>query len=530
LDIFKNSNDSVGIANCYISLGHIYRRLNQRNEEIKYHKASFEIFSRMEIPERTGVASHNLGESYYYTRNLKKARTLTKLSITINDSIKNLSVLSSCYKVMGLIELEEKNLEEAEKNFKQVLDIADALGENSQKIAAVEAMLGLAKVYRIQKKYENQRLYLMQASDFSRKYELAEFLQASLQGLIEFHTKNGNNESASIYLQSFRIISDSIENKQLQDRYNLTKSVVEVHELTGEKSRLEKKNLVQSQQLQTWSTLSITISVLFLIVLLFFLTFLRFNYRLKASKKVIERQNKELEVLNSTKDKFFGIVAHDLKSPLISLYTFSGMLIDHYDELTREQITEMSAELKTSADNSIKMAENLITWAQLQMKEYNYKQENLLINELTSTIIDIYSDVATQKGIFFSAEVAEDLIIQGDKNQIQLIIRNLLNNAIKFTKPDGTVWLKAFKEEDEAIIEVSDTGVGMSREMIDNLFKLEKSSSTEGTSGEKGTGLGLMLILEFLKLNGGSMDIESGLGKGTIFKVKLKKGLPRFEK
>ncbi len=249
------------------------------------------------------------------------------------------------------------------------------------------------------------------------------------------------------------------------------------------------------------------------------------NTELTSNIQVIAEQSHQLEKLNATKDKFFSIVAHDLKSPLCSLKSFSTLLIDHFDSLDKDDILTMSKQLSDSVDSTIKMADNLITWATVQMGESQFNEETIKVKDITSNIFDVYQKVALEKGINVSFSVDDSLSIIGDKNQIEFVIRNLVNNAIKFTHKNGFVSLTAKSLPDGLVqISVSDSGVGISDEYKRELFSISKKQSINGTDGEKGTGLGLMLSYEFMKLNGGQIDIESSLGKGSTFHIKFKSG------
>ncbi len=249
------------------------------------------------------------------------------------------------------------------------------------------------------------------------------------------------------------------------------------------------------------------------------------NKELTSNIQVIEEQREQLEKINATKDKFFSIVAHDLRSPLSSLKMFSSLLIDDFDSLNKEGILTMSKQLSDSVDSTIKMADNLITWAMVQMGESQFNEVTIKVQDITSNICDVYQDVALKKGINLNCSVEDSLTIIGDKNQIEFVIRNLVNNAIKFTHKNGFVSLTAKSLPDGLVqISVSDSGVGISDEYKRELFSISKKQSTNGTAGEKGTGLGLMLSYEFMKLNGGQIDLESSLGKGTTFYTKFKSG------
>tara|TARA_R110002124_G_scaffold114935_3_gene270535 strand:- start:1839 stop:3020 length:1182 start_codon:yes stop_codon:yes gene_type:complete len=249
------------------------------------------------------------------------------------------------------------------------------------------------------------------------------------------------------------------------------------------------------------------------------------NAALTSNNQVIAEQSHQLEKLNATKDKFFSIVAHDLKSPLISLKSFSNLLIDHFDSLNKDEILTMSKQLSYSVDSTIKMADNLITWVMLQMGDSQFNEEIIKIKDITSNIFDVYQKVALEKEINVSFSVDDSLTIIGDKNQIEFVIRNLVNNATKFTHKNGFVSLTAKSLADGLVkISVSDSGVGISDEIKRKLFSISRIQSTNGTDGEKGTGLGLMLSYEFMKLNGGQIDIESSLGKGSTFHTTFKSG------
>ena len=244
---------------------------------------------------------------------------------------------------------------------------------------------------------------------------------------------------------------------------------------------------------------------------------------LKNQNQIIQNQNIELENLNITKNKFFSIVAHDLKSPLNSLKGFSGLLIDHYDRLSKEEIIGMSLKIKDSVDNTIKMADNLITWARIQMNDYQIIQELISVNELINNICQLYQEIATEKEISIKSNLGNDFKIFADKNQFEFIIRNLVNNSIKYTQHGGFVQIETREVENNFIeIIISDNGIGISDEIKHQLFKIGKNRSSEGTSGEKGTGLGLMLAYEFASMNNGEISFESELKKGTAFTLRFK--------
>lgn len=523
LDLFTLKNDLAGMANCYITLGHIYRELQIREKEIEFHKKSFEIFSKLNDKERIGVCAHNLGESYYNIGDLAESRKLTLYAIKINNSIDSKSVLSSCFKVMGLIELVENNLTLAENYFKKVLDISAQLGENSQKIATVESMIQLAKIYNLKGNLDDQFKFLEAAADYSKEKNLPSYLQRTYLELIILSSDKNDYKAIKNYVYSYRTVNDTLFKRHLQNRSRLSESVVQIHELNKENTQLEKKNQSQIELIKDRNNILLIISIFTLLFLFLLLYLIKLNKSLKLKNETIELQKKELEVLNNTKDKFFSIVAHDLKTPLNSLKEFSILIIDYLDKLDKNKLIALSNNLKISVDNTIVMADNLITWASIQMKTHKQNQSIVSIKDIALNIYSVYKDIAFKKNIDFNLTVDDSVYVIGDKNQIEFIVRNLVNNAIKYTNMDGSVSLSAKTLSSGKVqISVSDNGIGIPEEIQKELFTIGNKQSIKGTSGEKGTGLGLLLCYEFIKLNGGEINFESHLGKGTTFNIIFK--------
>ena len=530
LDIFRKINDKEGIANCYISLGHLYRQLKDRKQEIDYHKKSFEIFSDLKIKERIGVTSHNLGESYYYNNEFNKSRKLTVYAIGINKSINNLSVLSSCYKVIGLVEFAEKNYDEAEKHFLNVIEISSQLGENSQKIATIESLLQLAEIYQLNGNTAAHLEYLKKAAAFSHDNSLPNHLKNTYTQLVLYFSKNNNQLEVQNYVLEYNTVLDSIDTRQIKNRSDLIKSVIQVHELENQKASLEERNLQKVAELRSRNLIIILVVFFALFLIWIFFQQKRTNGKLETANQllhrqqlIIESQRLHLEELNKTKDKFFSIVAHDLKSPLNNLKSFSGILVDDIDSISKEEISFLSKQLQTSVDNTIKLADNLITWARVQMKDFKTNIEKLNLAEVVLSSRDVYDEVARNKGIQIRTDFAENLSFLGDRYQITFVLRNLINNAIKFSHPGGFVTIEAcYVPGNELQISVSDTGMGIAEDVKKSIFSIDKKQSIVGTAGEKGTGLGLMLSYEFVQLNNGSIDVQSESGEGTTFRIRLK--------
>jgi two-component system sensor histidine kinase/response regulator len=243
---------------------------------------------------------------------------------------------------------------------------------------------------------------------------------------------------------------------------------------------------------------------------------------LEEALAAINVQKHELEELNATKDKFFSIVAHDLRTPVSSLAGFSSMLSKYGDQMSPEEISKFSKDLHKSVKNALSLVENLLTWARTQMDKMDHSPSVVNINTVVKETVEQMSSSAGSKNIRLQENIAANLQIFADENHLRLILRNLVSNAIKFTPEGGSITISTSQAaEGQAEITVEDTGVGMDESRLSRLFKIGEANSTNGTAGEKGTGLGLVLCKEFVEKNSGSIAVRSTEGSGTTFTIQL---------
>jgi signal transduction histidine kinase len=232
----------------------------------------------------------------------------------------------------------------------------------------------------------------------------------------------------------------------------------------------------------------------------------------------IKIQNKELQALNSSKDKFFSIIAHDLRGPLGGLLGLSEIMADESQPLTPSEKKEMTTALSQSARNIFNLLENLLEWAQMQQGHTSFLPQQADLHKLVSDCIKVLIETSRNKGITVSIDVVNGHEIFVDKNMFQSIIRNLVSNAVKFTPKGGEVQISArITENSTTVITVKDTGIGMSKDMINRLFRVDGNSSRPGTEGEHSAGLGLLLCKEFVEKHIGELWVESQEGKGSAF-------------
>lgn len=240
--------------------------------------------------------------------------------------------------------------------------------------------------------------------------------------------------------------------------------------------------------------------------------------------KAIEEQLREI---NSGKDKFFSIISHDLRSPFGAVLGYTEYLLHDLESFSQSELREMLQIIKSSSDRLYQLLENLLTWSRLQRNDVIFEPTPLNTHYMVEETIHLFTQNARQKNIRLINDVQPDIEIYVDMNVVQTVLRNLMGNALKFTPDGGTVTITARVDHEQVEITVTDTGVGLSEKAQATIFRIDEKYTTEGTAGEKGTGLGLILCRELIEKSQGQIWIDSEVGQGAAFKFTLPRHIPQ---
>jgi PAS domain S-box-containing protein len=235
----------------------------------------------------------------------------------------------------------------------------------------------------------------------------------------------------------------------------------------------------------------------------------------------IKLQNEQLHKLNSEKDKFFSIIAHDLRSPFNGFLGLTELMVTDLHNMTLDDINRIAGLLNKSSKNLYRLLTNLLEWSLMQRGSITFNPERLSLKNITDDSLKIFVETAKRKNIEIEENIGQDIFVNADKSMLETIIRNLVSNAIKFSDAGGQVSISASKLNGSTEISVTDSGIGMSKDLIDNLFKIDKQTTRKGTENEPSTGLGLLLCKEFAEKHGGNILLESETGKGSKFTIFL---------
>jgi len=488
LKMREELGDKWGISSCFSQIGDIYKDQEHHSKALDYYQKAFKI--REELGDKSGISLSytNIGNIYFYLADYPKALEYFRKSLTLSIEIGNKPIETLNYKRLGSLYLKQKTIKKAYYYGKRAYLLAEKIGEvkllkeSSEILAITSEAMGL---YKDAYKYH-----------------------------VVFKTMND-----SLYNEE-RI--KKISGLQYQHKYEKEKQAAE---LIQQKKDAVYAEETKRQKIISYSFISgfILMTLLVLVILRSLLQKRKANLILAAQKKEIKTFAKELEIANKTKDKFFSIIAHDLKSPFNAIIGLSEVLFRKHQEFTEEKLKELLKMINSSSITAYQLLENLFTWARSQSGKIQYIPEKLSLKKVVSEVMDGCKGAANKKEIKLVTKMIENDIVFVDQNMIDTILRNLVFNAIKFTHKNGEVIVSSEKGKDNNLVYVSvdDNGVGIRKEKIKDLFRIDKNTTTKGTEEERGTGLGLLLCKEFVEKNGGKIWVESIVGKGSTFKFTL---------
>jgi len=556
LDLFNEAIQVCRLAenykfagSSYSMMGTIFRLNGLYDRAIEYIIKSKLNYERAGFTEGDAWADYLLGRIYadlklpekaleYFSKSLEKYQKMADMDGHYNG-------VAICFEQIGLLNLESGNLEAARKNINRVLDIHKKSGSE---YGLSNAYNYLGKIEYYFQNYEKAENYLTDALVI--KKEINGFL--SLPGIYEYiglcqvgkgqinegisNIEHGLelallNDQIKIQLEIYANLEDVYldlndfekvifyQKKQIETqeiilsgaanvKFDQLQAIYELDEKNNQIATLEKQNEINTLRIKQQKTYQILIIAGFLFVLIISVVIFSLYRKLRLN-------NRELNIINTTKDRLFSIIAHDLKGSIGSSLALSRILTED-DEMKKESDKKKYSQLIfQSLNSSYDLLNNLLEWALSQFQKIEFKPKQL-------SLIDVFDDVRKQmltliqtKNIIVEIKAEDSTKVFADKGMLKTILRNLLSNAIKFSSPGGKVFLSAQHRDDFIEISVKDFGVGIDPEVIPRLFDLGSNTSTSGTLGENGTGLGLVLVKEFVEKHCGDIWVDSEAGNGT---------------
>jgi signal transduction histidine kinase len=544
--LWTEEGDAQGICSATNNIGLLYKRLNRNGEAMEYFQKCLEKAREDNVKTYIATALNNMADLLGVAQKYETAIAYSREAISIYEKTNNLSGLLGCYKNLGNFYFEEGNLADAEVYFHKLNDIAS---ETKNRWYQAVGLLNLGKLYLELRELDVSGDFLLKALDVS--VELADKdLELSIHSLLielyEFQNdyKQANNHAiASIHLRE-SVYNEDIKSKitevinfnnveQKERRIELLESEKRINKLELERQRAELDvlnngktiNALRLEKERYFRYLMLGLALPFCMLLLTLISrfqIIRKNQALLEYKnQQINQKNAQLEELNSSKDKLFSIIAHDLRSPISSLMSLVEILNKDFDKFSREEIQSYVKDMEGASQATFKLLENLLEWASLQIRKIDINPQSHPIKSLVDSVVSVLKPIADNKHIRMEINLPHDMQIYADGHMTSTVIRNLVNNAVKFTPENGQIEIYAQQKDGRAHIQIKDTGVGIHPEVLPKIFRVEGTRSTRGTNGEKGNGLGLILCRELIEKNNGTIQVESEIGKGTSFTITL---------
>ncbi|MDR6968853.1 signal transduction histidine kinase/Flp pilus assembly protein TadD [Flavobacterium arsenatis] len=534
LELYKEIKFKKGINQSYVNLGSLYYDIEQYKVAESYFKLALQ--TAIEGKEQKGIAHgyFTLGNTYKELKDNKKAREHYSKGLEIAIKIENPSEIALARWGLGQVDAIEKNYNEALKQFQIALKINREIKNEYHKDAV---LISIAEAYIQLKDYKKAEPYAMEVYNNALRTNFLVVLSKALPLVIEINKEQRKFEVALEYQTKLMTVIDSLNSEKT------TKNVVlaDFERIRSENDNLVKDNSqIAAKNTNYVKTIFITSVLLLFVVMLLILYYIRnkekkainellqsqkeeiasVNIELETLNKEIIVQNDELEQLNKVKNKFFSIVSHDLRSPLATLKMLFGLY--RRGDLSEAELTELLSQLEDTIYNTAVFLDNLLEWSKSQLDGIVVKPTSFDVKEQVDANIRLLETQINIKQLRIENTIEKPVIAFADKNMINVVIRNLISNAVKFCNPNDSIIVKAETKNDKIVICIRDTGPGIAEKDLDKLFNLEHTITTSNT-GEKGHQIGLVLCKDMVEQNNGAIRVESKIGEGTVFCIDLPK-------
>jgi len=572
LSIFKQLKDTYGIAKVNNSIGVIEIKRGNYTKGLRYSLSAIDIFESNNLRTELSSAYNNLAEAYFNTNQLEKSLDFNFKALHVREQLNDRTGLKVSTKNIAILYSMRKEHRKAIEYFEKLISYLDPVED--QDIRG-EILPKIGDEYLQFNDYTKATKYLLEGLSLNRESKNKTGILKSLNSIAQLNLKQNKIRLAEVQLNQAYAISKELNNDvELLKNYKLRIAIDSIkgnyknafnwqREYHRLKNAIDKKNAIPitieepldtndesindsipeynisqvdnnaNKQLKLIAYgLGAALLILSIVLVVVFIkkrhnkkytgALEEENKEFKIQNNAILEQTKHLEEMNQVKDRLFSIVSHDLKDSITGIKAFLDLLKE--DNLTQDEFTELIPELSDNADNATSLLLNLLNWSKSQMQNLEPKPELFNIQDVFNEKMSLIEKKVEQKRIILLDESIKDFVY-ADRSMVEIVIQNLLANAIKFSKVGDVITVSNRDRSGNVLICIEDTGVGISEENQAKLFK-NSGFTTRGTNAEKGTGLGLSICKELVELNFGKIWVESEQNLGSKFFVELPKAKP----
>ncbi len=567
LTLREAMRDSTAMASSYNNLGAVYWKQGNYKDALNYFLKSFDIRRKQDALEEMSVSLSNMGMVYQKLKYFDKAKLNFRLAKKMADSsdykfgkaysvynhgllyadmdslqlsskyLRQAARLCYLYSFRNLLVLtfnyvarnyeKEGNLIKAHKLYKTAADSAKVIKDQ---YAQAVIYNNLSRTFFKLNKLDSSYYYLHASNAIASSQNMMEILKSNYYQEFEIYSKQKKHFSA---LESYKRYSE-IKNELLNENLvnNITNMLIkmEIEQTEAENKLLIKEKLLTEAELENQRNLQnniITVTVLAIISIVALLMLYRVktnsSLKIQAQNQQLEQLNQELNIRNDelknmvqTRDKLFSIIAHDLRNPLNTILNFASLLKESADRKDTSEIKDYVQTINKSGETLAGLIDNLLNWARNQLNQIKIKKDIFPVETLIVNVLESVTSKTDLKNIEIIKDFNAMHVVEGDRGMIELVIRNLVTNAVKFSYRNSRIVITVTKSGKNCRVSIEDFGIGISSEITDSIF-MDSITSNEGTENEVGSGLGLSICKEFIEKNNGEINFTSIPGKSTIF-------------
>ncbi|MBN1299854.1 MAG: tetratricopeptide repeat protein [Melioribacteraceae bacterium] len=543
--IYEELNYSAKLAYCKMIIGTVYEFTDRIPMAIENYQEALRMHEVGNNTHLQGVTLNYIGEAYNKIGEYKRALVYYKKSLELNEKIGHdegiaiaLHNIGSCYQKMN----------DYEEALAYYLRTHKYFEKSDDKAKIAESLNGIADVQLRMNSIEDAVANYLKSIRFAKEADAKVQLRDNYADLSQLYISSNDYRNAYKYLAMYNEVKDSLFDEQisrnmaeLEKKYEAEKKSREIEILKRDSELKELSN--QRQNIIIISLISISL-VLIIAMISYYRKYkenIRMNIQLEKSLKELNLKSKDLQIinekmqiankqledsendlkkLNATKDKFFSIIAHDLRSPFNTLNSYIAYISENIKELSNEEINALFFDLRKHSNRVDNLLENLLNWSLTQFKDSKLSDEIFNLNDIILKNYELFEKNIREKGLKVRFKLNEKADVKADSNMIDVVVRNILKNAIKYTEAGGKIEIETSSNPQESQCIVRDSGIGMDESKVKQLFSIKDGN---GDSASKGVGLGMVICKEFIDKNSGRIEVASELNHGTEIKFSLPK-------
>ncbi len=508
------------------NIANLYASQKDYEQSLDFYKKVKKINGELGNEVIMAETLSNLASTYADMGKLDYAMFNINKSLAIFEKHKIIDWLAFTYEIKGKIYLKENKYKWALYWYNQSEMLHKDLDADRDKI---DLFNGMAEAYLGQGRDSLSENFAHRAYEISDRIQFMEGTQKCAYTLYRINKNKKNYSQALSFHELYQKLSDTLSRNENKKSLTMLKTKTQYDK--------QKQMLIEENEKALAKQERYIIAALVILVVSIIITLLvyraeviqkRLNKELEGKKEILEKRESELQESNETKTKLFSIIGHDLRGPVGALQELLRLYSD--GDIETDEFLEFVPKLREDVDHVSFTLNNLLSWGHTQMNGAVTKPSLMALESLVSENIKLLSEVAKKKSIKIVSELTENTLTWSDSNQIDIVVRNLISNALKFTPQNGMIRISARERDNLWEVAIRDTGVGMDKITVKNLFEKNSNITTYGTDNEKGTGLGLSICKEMVEKNGGSIWVESALRKGSCFFFTLPKREKSYSK